>query len=220
MVEIYDSHEQSERVKGWLRENGGAIVMGLALAFGSLFGFKQWQLWEQGKDQQASAEYELMVELLGENNMDIAVGNYETLKKEFPSSAYTALASLHMAKARIESDQPDLAGPMLEYAMNNAQPQPVQVIARERLARLKLDQGEPEAALRLLDESPTTTGFESRFAEIRGDIYKSMGENQKAVQYYTEALELLETGVGYRPLLEMKLEALGGQATIPAGETS
>ena len=220
MVEIYDSHEQSERVKSWLRENGGAILMGLVLAFGGLFGFKQWQLWQQSKDQQASAEYELMVELLAEDNMDAAVANYETLKQNFSGSAYTALASLHMAKARIESGQSDLAGPMLEQAMSNAQPQPVQVIARERLARLKLDQGQPEAALRLLDESPTSIGFEARFAEIRGDIYKSMGDIDQAVQYYTEALDLLETGVGYRPLLEMKLESLGGQVDAGKGDAS
>ena len=39
MVEIYDAHEQGEIVKKWLRENGSAIVMGLVIAFGGLFGF-------------------------------------------------------------------------------------------------------------------------------------------------------------------------------------
>ncbi|HET6592032.1 MAG TPA: tetratricopeptide repeat protein, partial [Xanthomonadales bacterium] len=58
MVEIYDQHEQSEIVKKWLRENGGAIVLGLVLAFGGLFGFRQFQFWQDSKQQQASAEYE------------------------------------------------------------------------------------------------------------------------------------------------------------------
>ena len=78
MVEIYDTHEQSEIVKGWLRENGGAIVLGLVLAFGSLFGFKQWQLWSQNQNQQASAEYDVMRSLLSDENLDAAVANYET----------------------------------------------------------------------------------------------------------------------------------------------
>jgi predicted negative regulator of RcsB-dependent stress response len=85
MVEIHDSHEQSEIVKGWLRENGGAIVLGLVLAFGSLFGFKQWQLWEANQNQRASSEFEVMVSLLSAGNMDAAVANYENLKAEHPT---------------------------------------------------------------------------------------------------------------------------------------
>ena len=101
MVEIYDSIEQSERVKNWLRENGGAMLLGLVLAFGGLYGFKQWQLWEKGQQQSASAEYEVMLELLSGAGLDAAVPNYETLKAEYPDSPYVAMASLHMAKARI-----------------------------------------------------------------------------------------------------------------------
>lgn len=217
MVEIYDSLEQSERVKGWLRENGSAIVIGLVLAFGGLFGFKQWQLWEQGKSRRASAEYELMVELLAEEKLDAAVANFETLKSEFPNSAYTALAALHMAAARIESGQSDLATGLLEQAMASAEPPPVRIIARERLARLKLDQGDAEGALQLLDGAETDDGFESRFAEIRGDILLAQGHRDLAAVEYRRALELQDTGVGFRRLLEMKLETLGETAPLESG---
>ena len=47
MVEIYDDREQGERVKKWLLENGSAIVMGLVIAFGGLFGMNQWQAWQK-----------------------------------------------------------------------------------------------------------------------------------------------------------------------------
>ncbi len=86
MVEVYDSHEQSERVKGWLRENGSAIVMGLVLAFGGLFGFKQWQVWDENKAKQASGEYETMLELLQEDRLDDAVANFEVLKSSTPTA--------------------------------------------------------------------------------------------------------------------------------------
>lgn len=208
MVEVYDSHEQSERVKGWLRENGGAIVMGLALAFSGLFGFKQWQNWEEGKAQQASAEYELMVELLSADQLDAAVANFETLRQDFGGSPYSTLAALHMARARVESGQAELAVRLLEEAMHSAEPKPVRVIARERLARLQLDLGAPDEALRLLDGAPSNSGFESRFAELRGDIYASRGENSAAVEAYREALALQDGGLGFRPLLELKIEAL------------
>jgi predicted negative regulator of RcsB-dependent stress response len=210
MVEIYDSHEQSERVKNWLKENGGAMVLGLALAFGSLFGFKQWQLWNQSRHQQASAEYMIMTDLLGSGNLDAAVANFETLKDKFPRSTYTTLAHLHMAKSRYEAGQVELAVQMLETAMQEARPEPMRTVARERLARIRLDQGDPQTALALLDGAPSSIGFEAQFAEIRGDIYRELGDAGAAVRYYSEALELLEAGVGNRQYLEVKIEALGG----------
>lgn len=210
MAEVYDSYEQSERVKGWLRENGGAIVMGLVLAFGGLFGFKQWQNWEDTQAKQASGEYEMLVELLLEDRLDDAVSNFEVLRTEFTDSSYTALAALQMASARVESNQIELAISLLEGALPAAQPEPVKVIIRERLARLYLDQGNSEAALRLIDTPGSATGFESRFEELRGDIHRANGDLEAALASYQEALALSDDGVGYRPLLEMKIEALGG----------
>ena len=170
MSELYDTHEQGERVKSWLRENGSAIIMGLVLAFGLMFGFKQWQAWQTSERQQASAEYQVMASLLEASNMDAAVSNYEVLKAEYSKSAYTSMAALRMAKARLNAGQLDLAARDLEYAMENAEPAPVRIIARERLARLNLSQGDTDAALKLLNEAPSAVGFEAQFAEIRGDI--------------------------------------------------
>lgn len=212
MVEIYDSHEQSERVKIWLRDNGGAMALGLILAFGGLYGFKQWQVWSQSRDQQASAEYHVMVELLDAGNLDAAVANYETLKADFAKSAYTTLAALHMASARVEAGQPDLAMPMLEYAMQSAKPEPVRVIARERLARVKSQLGDHEGALALLAGAEDVSGFEALFAEIRGDIYREQGDAAAAADQYRQALAAMEEGAGDRAFLQMKLESLGEAA--------
>ncbi|KAA9132026.1 tetratricopeptide repeat protein [Marinihelvus fidelis] len=212
MVEVYDSVEQSERVKGWLRENGGAIIMGLVLAFGGLFGFKQWQVWDQNKSQRASAEYEVLLEELAEERLDPAVANFETLKADHAGSAYTHLAALSMARARVESGQGELAVSLLESVMKSGEPAPLREIARERLARLKIDLGDAEAALALIDAALTETGFESRYAEIRGDALAALGRNADAIAAYTEALERQETGIGFRPLLEMKRDALEADA--------
>jgi len=209
MSDMYDTHEQGERVKRWLRENGSAIVMGLVLAFGLMFGFKQWQQWETGKRQQASAEYQVLIAFIEAGKMDAAVPNYQVLKSNYPKSAYTAMASLIMAKARLSAGQDDLAATALRHAMDNAQPPPVRVIARERLARVRLSQGDTEAALQLLDAAPSDTGFESQFAEIRGDIHLANGATEQAIESYQSSLDLLDEGLGNRQFLTMKLEALG-----------
>ena len=208
MSDLYDTHEQGERVKSWLRENGSAIVMGLVLAFGLMFGFKQWQAWQTSKRQQASAEYQVLSSLINENNMDAAVTNYQVLKSDFPKSAYTPMAALMMARARMSAGQTDLAIADLKFAMEHGQPEPLKVIARERLARLQLSQGNADEALKLIDGAPSSVGFEAQFAEIRGDVHAARGETDQAVENYQAALDALEEGVGNRDLLTMKIQAL------------
>ena len=211
MVDTYNPHDQGEVVKKWLQDNGSAIVMGLVLGFGGLFGFKQWQNWQETNRQQASYEYEVMGELLARNQLDEAMTNYQVLKDDHAKSPYASMAALQMARARLELNQPDLAIGLYEFVVENGYPKAMQVVARERLARVLLDQGQPEDALKLLDGADDISGFEARFSEVRGDILFSQGRNDEAVAAYLESLDQLEAGAGDRNKLVMKLESLGAE---------
>ena len=219
MVEIYDAHEQGEVVKKWLRENGSAIVMGLVIAFGGLFGFKQWQSWQESNRQSAAAEFEVMVQLLGQRQLDAAMANYQTLREEYGDSPYASMAALQMARARIEVNQADLAIGLYEYVVESGYPRALAVVARERLARVLLDQGRPADALALLDAAGEISGFEARYAEVRGDILFAQGQNEAAAAAYREALDKLESGVGDRAKLEMKLQSLAAGSPESGSET-
>lgn len=219
MIEIYDAHEQGEVVKKWLRENGSAIVMGLVIAFGGLFGYKQWQNWQDNTRQRASSEYEVLDQLLTEGQLDAAMANFQSLQDDYPDSPYTSMAALKMARARIEVNQPDLAIGLLEFVMNNGHPQALAVVARERLARVLLDQDRGDEALQTLAGAQVISGFEARYAETRGDILHSLGRNDEAAVAWLEALAALEAGIGDRDLLVMKLQSIG--AAVPeAGSES
>jgi len=217
MVEIYDAHEQGEVVKKWLKENGSAIVMGLVIAFGGLFGFKQWQSWQEGNRQQASMEFEVLNALLAQQQLDAAMANFQNLQDDHAKSPYTSMAALQMARARLEVDQPDLAIGLYEYVVENGYPKALSIVARERLARVLLDQGRADEAMQMLDGAGEIPGFEARFAEVRGDIHFSQGREAEAEGAYLEALSSLEAGVGDRARLVMKLESMG--ADIPEDGT-
>lgn len=214
MVDIMDSHEQGEVVKKWLMENGSAIVMGLVIAFGGLFGFKQWQNWQETNRQQASYEYEVMGDLLAQNQLDAAMDNFQTLRDDHKKSPYASMAALQMARARMEVNQPELAISLYEYVVESGYPRAMKVVARERLARVLLDQGKAEEAMQILDGADEISGFEARYAEVRGDILYSQGRNDEAIAAYQQSLESLEAGAGDRGKLIMKLESMG--ASVPA----
>ncbi|HKJ18130.1 MAG TPA: tetratricopeptide repeat protein [Xanthomonadales bacterium] len=213
MAEYFNEHEQGEAVKKWLRENGGAIVMGLVIAFGGLFGVRQWQSWDVNQKQRASAEFEIMSQLLSEDQLDAAMDNYQTLKEDFSESPYASLAALQMARARLDAGQTDLAVTLYQFVADNGTPSALKTIGTERLARVLLDQGKPEEAISLLDQNSGTTGFEASTAEVRGDIYSALGRTEEAIDSYQLALDTLEEGVGDRGFLELKLKSLGG---VPA----
>jgi len=211
MIEVYDAHEQGEVVKKWLSENGSAIVMGLVIAFGGLFGFKQWQSWQVSNRQEASAEYEVLTEYLAADQLDAAMANFQKLQEDYEKSPYTSMAALMMAQARLEASQPDLAITQFRYVMENGYPRALQVVARERLARVLLATGNPDEALALLEGAADISGFEARFAEVRGDIHFSQGRMAEAESAYVEALNQLEAGVGDRGRLILKLESMGAE---------
>jgi len=198
MVEIYDAHEQGEIVKKWLRENGSAIVMGLVIAFGGLFGFKQWQSWQENSRQRAATEFEVMDQLLSAGQVDAAMENFQNLQDDFAKSPYTSMAALKMARARIDLNQADLAIGLYQSVIDNGHPKALATVARERLARVLLDLGRADEALQVLNGATEISGFESRFAEVRGDIHYSQGQTDEAAAAYLEALHQLESGVGDR----------------------
>jgi len=213
MVEIYDAHEQSAVVKKWLSENGSAIVMGLVIAFGGLFGFKQWQIWQESNKQQASTEFEVMSELLAAGQLDAAMSNFQNLQDNYSRSPYTSMAALQMARARLEASQADLAAGLYEFVVENGYPKAMSVIARVRLARVLLELGTTDKALEVVQAESNIMGFESRYAEVRGDIYLAQGKLDEAITAYLEAFNTLEAGEGDRASLVLKLESLG--AAIP-----
>ena len=219
MVEIYDAHEQGEVVKKWLRENGSAIVMGLVIAFGGLFGFRQWQTWQENDRQQASAEFQVLGELLSADQVDAAMANFQSLRDEHARSPYTSMAALQMARARLELKQPDLAIDLYQFVIDNGYPRALQVVARERMARVLLDEGRAEEALTTLDAAGDITGFDARYAEVRGDILLELGRSGEAVEAYLAALDALEAGVGDRGKLVMKLESLGAEVPADGSES-
>lgn len=216
--ELYDDYEQSERVRQWIGENGPAIVMGVVLAVGGVFGWRYWQNQQENEAKNAAATYSTLSTLVNGGQIDAAVDQYELLKADYADTPYAAMAALDMAKARLEAGQKQLAVAAYTFAAEHGVPDTIRAIALERKARVQLDMGETDAAMDTLSEVEGTPGMSARLAEIRGDILLAQGDTAAAADAYRTALDELQDGLGNRRFLEMKLQQVDTAA--PSGAES
>ncbi|MFW5816280.1 MAG: YfgM family protein [Wenzhouxiangella sp.] len=207
-VELYDEHEQGERVRKWIKEYGAAIVMGLVLALGGIFGFRYWQ--EQQSLQRALAAdyFNLIQNEIEAGRKDVALEHFESLQEEAGSSAYAGLAALALAAAQVEDGRLEPAARLYRDVLERRSLEMLWPLTRLRLARVLEAQGEAEAALALLSDAPTP-GFEAPWSELRGDLLVSLGRTEEARLAYREALAEFGGQGGGQRLLQMKLDATG-----------
>ena len=67
--DLLDEHEQSERVRSWLRNNGAGLLGGVALGLAVILGWQWWQKDQAGKKEQAYQEYQTAVEGLAKGDL-------------------------------------------------------------------------------------------------------------------------------------------------------
>lgn len=211
-MEVYGSEqEQLEAIKKWWRDNGPAVVLGVVLGLGALFG---WQAWEKHRNKQAelaSAIYTSVIVDLDENKLDSINTSVIELQNDYAGTPYAALASLAGAKAAVLLDDVDTAKSHLKWAMRNGKQSEIVAIAKLRLALLHLTTGEPDAADRLLKEK-YPSAFDAMYNELLGDLRLAKGDRQGARAAYDLALNA-SVAAENRQVVQIKRDALGEDDT-------
>ncbi|MCK9488394.1 MAG: tetratricopeptide repeat protein [Xanthomonadales bacterium] len=212
-MDIYDQHEQGERVRSWLKENGGAILTGVVVGIGLIFG---WQQWQNHKLRQAHSAAELY-QYVAQAEADPAAAEVvrQQLRDDFPRSGYAVLAALAEAQSAQVAGDLDGARDSLEWADKHNREASLDSLIKLRLARLELAAGKADNALALVDQVPDAD-YGGLRAELRGDALLALGRSDQARAAYLQAQE---AGVADPARLEMKLaEFPSTSATATAGE--
>ena len=196
--DLLDEHEQGERVRNWLRQNGAGIIGGVALGLALIWGFRWWQDQQLGQRMAAGSNYQVAVDQLEAGKLAEAGPVIASL----PEGTYATLAALQLAKAQLEAGKRDEAIATLR-GVDAADPELAGIVS-ERVARLLLDAGKPQDALALLEGDSAGTHA------VRGDAYAASGDQAKAREAYARALVGLEVGSPERNLVELKLSEVGG----------
>jgi predicted negative regulator of RcsB-dependent stress response len=198
--DFYNEEEQWQRVKRWLRENGPWLVAGVLIGLAGLYGWRWWEARVQGQAVAASEAYQGIITSLESNELDVAIAAADALRSEHAGSAYAQQADL--LAARIEVDRGNLgeASTRLERVMGAASDPQLQLIARQRLARVQIAQGNADAALATL-AAAEPGAFAARFAEVRGDALYAKGDLPAALSAWREA-EAGGTAFGGAPTVD------------------
>lgn len=204
MSEYLDDYEQGQAVKKWFKENGTSIVLGVGLGLGGIFGWQQYQSWQVNRHSAGATAYSEVVASVQAGDTDRASALATSVRNEFGSSPYAALAALEQARLAMAGDDVDAALDHLRFAADAGKPRSVSDVARVRLARLLVATERYEEAAGVLTQLDGDAWLALR-KEIQGDIALAQGRREEALAAYQASLAASD---GAGALLQLKIDDL------------
>lgn len=200
---LVDEHEQSERVRTWLRNNGIGIAAGIALGLGAIYGWQWWQGHGLQQRMEVNARYSVGMDALAEGHIPADNGKALIADLDRGNPTLGTLAALQAAKALVDAGKRDEAIAALR-GVQTVDPDLAPVL-HERLARLLIDARKPDEALALLKNER-----DPAMLDVRGDAQFAKGDLAAAQESYKRALALVDVGDPQHRLLTLKLIEAGG----------
>ena len=214
MVKISSSEEENTEFLGSLWDSYKYyFLIGLVSVVTGILGWEFWLDSKAGNQQKASDLYEAFIEERNDEKKDAYKELnqfYEEIINTFPNTLYADLVSFHLAKLEVEKGNFSKAEKNLRWIIEKHSSKwsdgfdPIEVTARQRLARVLIANKRAQEAINLLN---STSNLDSTSFEIRGDAQNELGLIGQAKVSYLQAIE--STNNQYlKSLLKMKLADL------------
>lgn len=209
MADDLTDEERAERIKQWWRDNGFSVVVSVVVAVAAVLGWQQWQSHQQQNAAEASMIYERMSNALSglssgdEQALEEVHKAADTLMNDYDDTIYADFAALALARLAVQDGDLENAVADLEQVLDSPAEQPLEHVARIRLARVELERGNHDRVAELL-EAELPEPWQGRALELQGDSRLQQGDREGAREAYSRALEALESGDGNRNRVEMK----------------
>jgi predicted negative regulator of RcsB-dependent stress response len=169
-----------------------SLIVGICvLSYGGIQYYKHYQSKEALK---ASVTYDSMVIAMQKQDNAVVISEAKILTEKFSKTPYAPLAALMLAKLATEENDLEGAANYLHKAMKSDE-QPVQQVAKIRLARILAARQKYEEALNTLMSKKTPEAYVTLVEETKGDIYLLLNEKDKALEAYQIAIKSAPPGV-------------------------
>jgi len=206
-----DEQERMDELKAWWKRWGSLVMFGLAVVIAVAAGWRYWQNRVVTQSLEAAAVYEQLTQSLQTNDTKAARDAGAMLIDQYKGTAYAPRAALLLAKLNVSARDLKSAQTQLEWAVAHSKEPAVKDLARLRLAGVQLDQKEYDAALKTLSATHSDA-FDFRFHDLKGDVLLAQGKPAEARAAYQAAFGKMAEDNPYRSIVELKLDALGGEA--------
>ena len=202
-MELYDSEEQQvEALKEWWKENGKAVLLGVVIGLGGIFGWRYYQNTHIEKQEVSSQNYNQVMAALNQQGVD-AESDVQSFINAHNQSEYAIFAAMNLAKAQAQKGQLEEALAQLTWAKSNTKDKALKSILHYRSARLLSAQQQWDNALAELNQVDDKA-WSGRVSELKGDILLSKGDEAGAYNAYTQAQQSGDAS----QILAMKLDDL------------
>lgn len=206
-METYSNeNEQVDALRRFFSENGKVLVIGVILGIGALAGWRYWSSHEDGSARETSLAYQQVT-----STLDASKPETMTAVAKFASdngNTYGALASLELAKRYVDLNQLDKAAAQLQIGLKDTSDAELQSVINLRLARIQLQQKQPDEALKTL-ALVKSDAWSALVADVRGEALLSKGDTKGARDAWQQGTE----GNGspaLKEMLQMKMSNLPG----------
>jgi predicted negative regulator of RcsB-dependent stress response len=206
---IYDLEEQEQidALKHFWRDYGRLIIAAVVAFIVGVGGTQGWKYYKRSQAEQASVQFVKLEEALGKGDVTEIRNVAQDIITEYARTPYAQMAALVVAQTEREAGDLDAAAQRLQWVVDHARTEEVQILARLRLAAVLLDQEEYDAALQLLDHE-VTEAFVGAYANLRGDVLVAQGKTAEARAQYEQAVEQSRENSAWRDVVQLKLDAL------------
>ncbi|MBC8007244.1 MAG: tetratricopeptide repeat protein [Prolixibacteraceae bacterium] len=204
-----EEQEQLAELKQFWKQYGTLIVTLVVAALVAFAGMQGWRYYKQGQSEQASSLFTKFGEAVRKNDVKEIRALGKQVMDGFGSTAYGPTAALLLAKANYENGDTAGAAEQLQWAIDKARDAETAEVARLRLASIRLDEKKYDEALKLL-ETKHSAALETLYADLRGDVMVAQGKIAEARAAYKSAIEKSLPNSSYRSVVQIKLDALGG----------
>jgi predicted negative regulator of RcsB-dependent stress response len=203
----YDTEEQQiQKLKEWWKDNGTPLIVGAVLGLSGFGGWKYWQAEQVAYQAGASDLFSQVSDILQAEEQNGLSDSLNAVKTQYPNSTYAIFSALHLAKLAVDEKELDKAAQELKWVVENHSGNDLVSIAKIRLARVLIEQGQAEQALTYINID-ADSGYSALANLVKGDALLALNKKAEALEAYKLA-NLDKKIVSRHPTLQFKIDAL------------
>jgi predicted negative regulator of RcsB-dependent stress response len=211
-----EEQEQLDQFKHFWKQYGNLITWTLIAVLGTYAAWNGYQYWLRSQATQAAAMFDEVERSIASGDVTKVERALTDMNAKFGSSPYAQQAGLLAAKTFYEKGNLDATKKALTTVAEKSSDVGYQAIAKLRLASAHIESKNYDDAMKQIT-GVFPKEFEPLAADRRGDVLALQGKPAEAKAEYVKAYKGFDERSGYRRLVEVKLNALGGDpVTNPA----